>query len=515
MRAARSRGRSIVARMKLRSLWKVAPMAVRPSVWKLIGTLAEVVAARQRHVRSSAARQEGPEDDDRRAHRLEQASRRDGVKVGGVGHHDRKFVFGRPFDGATQRFEQLHHRGDVGDTRDVRQPVLARREQTGGHLFQHGVLGAERPDVAFEGAGGLHDERCHPSSIAGHVKLPGTRSKSVLTIRWASCSNRTEPDRNIALEMIRVTEAAAIAAARWSGRGDKNAADGAAVDAMRFVLGGVAMDGVVVIGEGEKDDAPMLYNGERIGDGRPPLVDIAVDPVDGTTLTAMGRNGALAVIALSERGTMFNPGPCVYMNKVAVGPRGRGSVDINATATDNLTELSKRLKKPIPELGVVILDRPRHDALLAEVREAGARVLSISDGDVAGAIATGWPNSGADMLFGIGGTPEGVIAAAALKGLGGEIQGMLIARDEDERRLAEGLGYDFTRVLTTDDLVASDNCFFSATAITDGDFLRGVRFHDFGATTQSMVVRSRSGTVRTIETFHRHNKLEEFTSAGF
>jgi len=324
-----------------------------------------------------------------------------------------------------------------------------------------------------------------------------------------------QPDRNIALELIRVTEAAAIAAARWSGRGDKNAADGAAVDAMRFVLGAVAMDGIVVIGEGEKDDAPMLYNGEQIGDGRPPLVDIAVDPVDGTTLTAMGRNGALSVIALSERGTMFNPGPCVYMNKIAVGPRARGSVDINASATDNLTELSKRLKKPIPELGVVILDRPRHDALLEEVREAGARVLSISDGDVAGAIATGWPNSGADILIGIGGTPEGVIAAAALKGLGGEIQGMLIARDDEERRAAEALGYDFTRVLTTDDLVASDNCFFSATAITDGDFLRGVRFHDFGATTQSMVVRSRSGTVRTIETFHRRNKLEEFTSAGF
>ena len=315
--------------------------------------------------------------------------------------------------------------------------------------------------------------------------------------------------------MIRVTEAAAIAAARWAGRGDKNAADGAAVDAMRFVLGAIAMDGIVVIGEGEKDEAPMLYNGEQIGDGRPPQVDVAVDPIDGTSPTAQGRNGALSVIALSERGTMFNPGPCVYMNKVAVGPRGRGSVDINASATDTLLELSKRLKKPVQELGVVILDRPRHTDLIAEVREAGARVLSITDGDVAGAIATGWPNSGADVLFGIGGTPEGVIAAAALKGLGGEIQGVLHARNDEERRVAEALGYDFTRVLTTDDLVASDNCFFSATAITDGDFLRGVRFHDFGATTQSMVVRSRSGTVRTIETFHRHNKLEEFTSAGF
>ena len=315
--------------------------------------------------------------------------------------------------------------------------------------------------------------------------------------------------------MIRVTEAAAIAAARWAGRGDKKAADGAAVDAMSFVLGAITMDGIVVIGEGEKDEAPMLYNGERIGDGHPPLVDVAVDPVDGTTLTAKGQNGALSVIALSERGTMFNPGPCVYMKKVAVGPRGRGSVDINASATDNLRELSQRLKKPIQELGVVILDRPRHDSLVEEVRESGARVLSILDGDVAGAIATGWPNSGADVLFGIGGTPEGVIAAAALKGLGGEIQGILHPRDEEEQRYAESLGYDFSRVLSTDDLVASDNCFFSATAITDGDFLRGVRFYDFGATTQSLVVRSRSGTVRTIETFHRHDKLQEFTTAGF
>ena len=323
------------------------------------------------------------------------------------------------------------------------------------------------------------------------------------------------PDRNIALEMIRVTEAAAIAAARWAGRGDKNGADGAAVDAMRFVLGAIAMDGIVVIGEGEKDEAPMLFNGEHIGDGRAPQVDVAVDPVDGTTLTAMGRKGAISVIALADRGSMFNPGPCVYMKKIAVGPRGRGAVDINASATDNLIELSKRLKKPVQELGVVLLDRPRHDDLLAEVREAGARVLSILDGDIAGAIATGWPNSGADILLGIGGTPEGVIAAAALKGLGGEIQGILHPRDDDERRSAEALGYDFNRVLMTDDLIASDNCFFSATAITDGDFLRGVRFHDFGATTQSLVVRSRSGTVRTIETFHRHDKLQEFTMAGF
>jgi len=322
----------------------------------------------------------------------------------------------------------------------------------------------------------------------------------------------SRPDRNLALEMIRVTEAAAIAAARWSGRGNKNAADGAAVDAMRFVLGAVAMDGVVVIGEGEKDEAPMLYNGERIGNGQAPEVDIAVDPVDGTTLTAMGRSGALSVIALSERGSMFDPGPCFYMNKIAVGPRGRGAVDIKATPTENLQELSKRLKKPIQELAVVVIDRPRHVDLVAEIREVGARVLSITDGDVAGAVATAWPNSGADLLLGIGGTPEGVIAAAALKGLGGEIQGMLHAPTPDVRAAAEALGYDFNKVLHTDDLVASDNCFFSATAITDGDFLRGVRFHDFGATTQSLVVRSRSGTVRTIETWHRHDKLQEFTT---
>jgi len=323
----------------------------------------------------------------------------------------------------------------------------------------------------------------------------------------------SRPDRNLALEMVRVTEAAAVAAARWAGRGDKNAADGAAVDAMRFVLGGVSMDGVVVIGEGEKDEAPMLYNGERIGNGEPPEMDIAVDPVDGTSLTAAGRNGALSVIALAERGSMFDPGPCFYMNKIVVGPRGRGAIDITASATDNITALARQLRKPVQEISIVVLDRPRHDALIAEIREIGARVISISDGDVAGAVATSWPNSGVDLLMGIGGTPEGVIAAAALKGLGGEIQGRLHAPTPELQAHAEALGYDFSRVLHTNDLVASDDCFFAATAITDGDVLRGVRFHDFGATTQSLVVRSRSGTVRTIETFHRHDKLQEFSTA--
>ena len=323
----------------------------------------------------------------------------------------------------------------------------------------------------------------------------------------------SRPDRNLALEMVRVTEAAALAAARWTGRGDKNAADGAAVDAMRFVLGGVTMDGVVIIGEGEKDEAPMLFNGEAIGNGEPPQMDIAVDPVDGTSLTANGRNGALSVIALAERGSMFNPGPCFYMNKIVVGPRGRGAVDITASATDNIRSLAAQLHKSVHDISIVVLDRPRHDGLIAEIREVGARVLLISDGDVAGAMATSWPNSGIDLLMGIGGTPEGVISAAALKGLGGEIQGQLHATSPALRAEAEALGYDFDRVLHTNDLVASDDCFFAATAITDGDVLRGVRFHDFGATTQSLVVRSRSGTVRTIETFHRHDKLQEFTTS--
>jgi fructose-1,6-bisphosphatase II len=323
-----------------------------------------------------------------------------------------------------------------------------------------------------------------------------------------------KPDRNLALELVRVTEAAAIAASRWAGRGEKNAADAAAVDAMRVVLGSISMDGIVVIGEGEKDHAPMLANGERIGDGKPPLVDVAVDPIDGTTLTAKGRNGAISVIALSERGTMFNPGPCMYMEKLAVGQKGRGAVDLSASVSDNLHELAKRLGKGVHDLGVVVLDRPRHDQLIEEVRSVGARILSITDGDVAGAIATNWPNSGADILLGIGGTPEGVIAAAALKGLGGEIQARLWPRDPTERDAAIAAGYDLNRVLTADDLVAGDNCFFSATAITDGDFLRGVRYHDFGVTTESLVVRSKSGTVRLVETIHRYDKFTDFSSAG-
>ncbi|HEY8081844.1 MAG TPA: class II fructose-bisphosphatase, partial [Acidimicrobiales bacterium] len=276
------------------------------------------------------------------------------------------------------------------------------------------------------------------------------------------------PDRNLALDLIRVTEAAAMASSRFMGRGDKNGADEAAVNAMRVVLASVPMDGIVVIGEGEKDEAPMLFNGERIGDGTPPQVDIAVDPVEGTTLVAKGRSGAISVIALSERGTMFDPGPCVYMEKIAVGPKGRGTISIKKSPTENLNTLAEQLDQPVRDLIAVILERDRHDALVEEVRDAGARVRLISDGDVAGAISTAWDESDGDILFGIGGTPEGVIAAAALKCLGGEIQGRLWPRNDEERDAAIALDYDLEKVLTIDDLVSGDNCFFSATGITDG-----------------------------------------------
>jgi fructose-1,6-bisphosphatase II len=315
------------------------------------------------------------------------------------------------------------------------------------------------------------------------------------------------PDRNLALELTRTTEAAALAASRFVGRGDKDAADGAAVDAMRLILGTVSMRGTVIIGEGEKDEAPMLFNGEEVGDGTGAPVDIAVDPIDGTTLTAMGRGGAVAVIAVAEQGSMFDPGPCVYMEKMAVGPECRGRVDLNATITENLRAIAEAKGIAITEVTATVLDRPRHDAIVAEIREAGSRIRLIGDGDVAGAIATAWPDSGVDVLFGVGGTPEGVIAAAALKGMGGEIQGKLWPRDESERTAAIAEGYDLDKVLGTDDLVASDNCFFAATGITDGNLLQGVHYVRGGATTQSLVMRSRSGTVRRIDAHHRADKL--------
>jgi fructose-1,6-bisphosphatase II len=319
------------------------------------------------------------------------------------------------------------------------------------------------------------------------------------------------PDRNLALDLVRVTEAAALAASRWMGRGDKISADGAAVDAMRIVLGTVPMRGVIVIGEGEKDEAPMLFNGEEVGTGdESALVDIAVDPIDGTTLTSLGRGNALAVIAVSERGTMFDPGPCVYMEKLAVGPQARGMVDITKSPTENLNAVAKAKGEDVRNVTAVILDRPRHAELIAEVRDVGARIRLIPDGDVAGAIQTAWPTSGADILFGVGGTPEGVISAAALKCMGGEIQGRLWPRDDDERKAAEDAGYDLSRVLGTDDLVSGDNCFFAATGITDGELLKGVRYEAQRVHTQSLVMRSRSGTVRLVEAMHRIDKTNRF-----
>jgi fructose-1,6-bisphosphatase II len=327
--------------------------------------------------------------------------------------------------------------------------------------------------------------------------------------------DRQAPDRNLALELVRVTEAAALAAARWMGRGDKEGADAAAVNAMRVVLNTVSMDGVVVIGEGEKDEAPMLYNGERIGDGSLPLADIAVDPIDGTTLTSLGRGGALAVIAVSERGTMFNPGPCVYMEKLAVGPEAAGKVDLNMSPADNLAAVAAAKGTSVHDLTVVILDRDRHAGLISEVRAAGARIRLITDGDVAGAISTAWPESGADMLMGIGGTPEGVLAAAALKCMGGELLGRLYPRNDQERRAALEAGYDLDAVLSTDDLVKGDNCFFAATGVTDGELLRGVHYNAQGAETQSLVMRSKTGTVRLVQAFHRLHKLREYALIEF
>jgi fructose-1,6-bisphosphatase II len=325
---------------------------------------------------------------------------------------------------------------------------------------------------------------------------------------------RALPDRNLALELVRVTEAAALAASRWMGRGDKEGADGAAVDAMRHVLNSVPMDGIVVIGEGEKDEAPMLFNGEAIGDGSPPQTDIAVDPIDGTTLTSLGRGNAIAVIAVSERGTMFDPGPCVYMEKIAVGPEAKGRISLEMSVTDNLKAVAEAKGESVREVTAVVLDRDRHEDLVAEIREAGARIRLIPDGDVAGAISTAWPESGADILFGIGGTPEGVITAAALKCMGGEQIGRLWPRNDDEHQAAVDAGYDLDRILDLDDLVSGDNCFFAATGITDGELLKGVQFRANSVFTQSLVMRSTSGTVRLVNATHRAAKLREYTALG-
>ncbi len=317
------------------------------------------------------------------------------------------------------------------------------------------------------------------------------------------------------MELVRVTESAALAGSRWVGRGDKIAADGAAVDAMRNVLDTVSMDGIVVIGEGEKDEAPMLFNGEKVGNGNSPLTDVAVDPIDGTTLTAMGRGNAISVIAVAERGSMFNPGPCFYMDKIAVGPEAAHAIDLNVSPTKNLKEVAKAMKKTIHELTVMILERPRHDDLIAEVRSTGARIRLITDGDIFGAIAAASPEVGVDILMGIGGTPEGVTAAAALKAMGGEIIGRLHPRNDEERKAAIAAGYDLSRILTTNDLVRGDDVFFAATGVTDGELLRGVRYDAYGARSQSLVMRSRSGTIRYIDTHHRADRLTAYSSDEF
>jgi fructose-1,6-bisphosphatase II len=319
-------------------------------------------------------------------------------------------------------------------------------------------------------------------------------------------------DRNLALELVRVTEAAALSAARLVGMGDKEAADQAAVDGMHAVLHTVHMDDIVVIGEGEKDEAPMLHNGEQVGDGSPPEVDIAVDPLEGTRLAADGRPNALAVIALSERGTMFDPGPCVYMEKMAGGEHVADLLDLDRPLGETIGLVAERKGSDVRDVMVVVLDRPRHEAGIREIREAGGRVRLIPDGDVSGALLAVSPDRPVDLLWGIGGTPEGVISAAALKCYGGGLIGRLWPRDDDERTAAEDAGYDIEKVLTQDELVKGDNCFFSATGVTDGDVLEGVRYQGLrGASTESLVMRSRSGTVRRIASRHDRTKLRELT----
>ncbi|MEV1063277.1 class II fructose-bisphosphatase [Streptomyces sp. NPDC050263] len=323
------------------------------------------------------------------------------------------------------------------------------------------------------------------------------------------------PDRNLALELVRVTEAAAMAAGRWVGRGDKNGADGAAVRAMRTLVSTVSMNGVVVIGEGEKDEAPMLFNGERVGDGTGPEVDIAVDPIDGTTLTAKGMPNAIAVLAATERGAMFDPSAVFYMDKLVTGPEAADFVDIDAPVSVNIRRVAKAKRATPEDVTVVILDRPRHEGIIEEIRATGARIKLISDGDVAGSILALREGTGVDLLLGIGGTPEGIISACAVRCLGGVIQGKLWPKDDEERQRAIDAGHDLGRVLATEDLVTGENVFFVATGITDGELLRGVRYRSETATTDSIVMRSKSGTVRRIDSEHRLSKLRAYSAVDF
>jgi fructose-1,6-bisphosphatase II len=323
------------------------------------------------------------------------------------------------------------------------------------------------------------------------------------------------PDRNLALELVRVTEAAAMAAGRWVGRGDKNGADQAAVNAMRQLVSTVSMNGTVVIGEGEKDEAPMLYNGEEVGDGFGPECDVAVDPVDGTTLTAKGMTNAISVMAVADRGAMYDPSALFYMEKLVTGPAAAAVVDIEAPVEHNVQAVAKSKGCSPEDVTVVVLDRPRHDQLVRDIREAGARIKFITDGDVAGAIMAARDGTGVDLLLGIGGTPEGIIAASALKCLGGVILGKLWPRDEEERQRAIDAGHDLDRVLDTNDLVSGDNVFFVATGVTDGELLEGVRYRAGGATTHSLVMRSKSGTIRSIHSDHQLTKLRAYSTVDF
>lgn len=342
-----------------------------------------------------------------------------------------------------------------------------------------------------------------PASVAAEFELDAPQSRG------------EAPDRNLAMELVRVTEAAAMAAARWVGKGDKNGGDGAAVDAMRQLIGSVSMRGVVVIGEGEKDDAPMLYNGEEVGDGNGPECDVAVDPVDGTTLMAKGMNNALAVMAVAERGTMYDPSAVFYMEKLVVGAEAADVVDIAMPIEDNVRAVAKAKQSRPEDVTVCILDRQRHEEIVRQVRESGARIKFISDGDVAGAIMAIRPNTGVDMLLGVGGTPEGIITACSVKCAGGVIQARLWPRDDVERRRALDAGHDLDRVLTTDDLVRSDNVFFVATGVTDGELLQGVRYRAGTATTHSLVMRSKSGTIRYVLSEHRLAKLRAYSAVDF
>jgi fructose-1,6-bisphosphatase II len=323
------------------------------------------------------------------------------------------------------------------------------------------------------------------------------------------------PDRNLALELVRVTEAAAMAAGRWVGRGDKNGADGAAVNAMRQLIGTVTMDGIVVIGEGEKDEAPMLFNGERVGDGTGPECDVAVDPIDGTRLAALGMGNALSVLAVSPRGSMFDPSAVFYMEKLATGPDAADVVDIRLPVAENVRRVAKAKRESPSDVTVVILDRPRHAEMVEEVRSTGARIVFITDGDVAGAIMAAREGTGLDLLVGIGGTPEGIIAACAIKTLGGVIQGRLWPADDDERQRAIDAGHDLARVLLTEDLVSGDDIFFCATGVTDGELLRGVRYYADSVQTESIVMRSKSGTIRIIDSLHQLGKLRAYSAVDF